>query len=81
MSTSNWYDSLPTPTSTPARISVEDVHAMMADQVKVAGRDFVIVDVRRNDIEVRGGCLLDLATCAWGTVTAAESLTIPRRIH
>jgi hypothetical protein len=53
MSSANWHDVLPQPVSKPDRISVEELHALVGDESKVAGKDFVVVDVRRSDIEVR----------------------------
>lgn len=42
----------PQPTSTAETISPHDLHALLTNESKVAGRDYVVVDVRRTDIDV-----------------------------
>ncbi len=48
---SKWFDHLPVPISTPAEMSVVELHQRM--EKEVVGKDFLVVDVRRTDIEVR----------------------------
>jgi hypothetical protein len=47
-----WYSDLPTPTANPADISVSELRALMDDPGLVAGRDYIVVDVRRTDLDV-----------------------------
>ncbi|KAL2210150.1 Rhodanese-like protein [Sarocladium strictum] len=46
-----WHAKYPAPKYAPGEISREEVLAMLKDPSQVAGRDFVLVDVRRNDFE------------------------------
>ncbi|GFZ42348.1 hypothetical protein JCM24511_00063 [Saitozyma sp. JCM 24511] len=46
-----WYSDLPTPTANPADISVSELRALMDDPGLVAGRDYIVVDVRRTDLD------------------------------
>ncbi|KAK0387781.1 hypothetical protein NLU13_4026 [Sarocladium strictum] len=46
-----WHAKYPAPTYVPSEISREDALAMLKDPSQVAGRDYVLVDVRRNDFE------------------------------
>ncbi len=48
---SKWFDHLPTPVSRPAEMRVVELHERMGKEV--VGKDFLVVDVRRTDIEVR----------------------------
>jgi hypothetical protein len=54
-----WFDHLPQPVSQPVQMSVDELHERMTS--KVAGKDFIVVDVRRTDIEV--GDLAWLSQC------------------
>lgn len=47
-----WFDHLPKPVSKPAEMSVAELHERMRSGE--CGKDFVVVDVRRTDIEVKG---------------------------
>ena len=47
----NFFDRFPPPKATVPRLDVEELAALMASD-KVAGRDYVVVDVRRTDLEV-----------------------------
>jgi hypothetical protein len=51
-----WFDHLPQPVSQPVYLSVDELHERMTS--KVAGKDFIVVDVRRTDIEVGGSAWL-----------------------
>lgn len=54
---SAWYAAYP-PSKTEARsISREEVLTMLNDAKNIAGRDFIFVDLRRADHEVRGSNL------------------------
>ncbi|GHJ83960.1 hypothetical protein NliqN6_0362 [Naganishia liquefaciens] len=46
----NFFDRFPPPKATVPRLDVEELAALMASD-KVAGRDYVVVDVRRTDLE------------------------------
>lgn len=46
-----WYSHLPEPKTQVETISVEEVDQLVKNGSK-AGKDFVVVDVRRNDLEV-----------------------------
>ena len=48
-----WHAKYPAPRSTPGSILRDDVLAMLKNPDLVAGKDYVLVDVRRNDFEVR----------------------------
>lgn len=47
-----WHTAYPTPKSTPPSVSKEEVLTWLREGRQV-GRDFVLVDVRRTDREVR----------------------------
>jgi arsenical-resistance protein 2 len=47
-----WHAKYPVPTSTPGGISQEHVLAMLKSPSLIAGKDYLLVDVRRNDFEV-----------------------------
>lgn len=49
--TDQWYSHLPEPQTAVETISVEEVADLVKKGSK-AGKDFLIVDVRRNDLEV-----------------------------
>lgn len=58
-STQPWYAAYPTPRNAqPGSLTREELLKMMKASNRVAGRDFVLVDLRRNDHEVRSspGC-------------------------
>ncbi|KAJ9091721.1 hypothetical protein QFC21_007116 [Naganishia friedmannii] len=44
-----WFDHLPQPVNQPVHMSIEGLHERLTS--KVAGKDFIVVDVRRTDIE------------------------------
>lgn len=46
-----WYADLPAPRSIPGSITRENLLSWL-EEGKVAGKDFVLVDVRRTDFEV-----------------------------
>lgn len=48
----SWSEGLPEPRSVPSGISNEEV-ANLLKSPKVAGKDYIIVDLRRTDFEVR----------------------------
>lgn len=48
---SKWFDHLPAPVSQPPSITAEELHGLLASGPP--GRDVIVVDVRRADIEVR----------------------------
>jgi len=50
-STAPWWAAYPEPQSKPARISREEVLQMLKT-TPLGKRDFILVDVRRNDFEV-----------------------------
>jgi len=45
-----WFDALPTPISTPAQLSAQDLHELLHSSETRA--QVLVVDVRRADIEV-----------------------------
>jgi arsenical-resistance protein 2 len=52
-----WYAAYPAPERAAAAISRADVLQMLRTEQTDAGRDLVLVDVRRNDFEVMHGPL------------------------
>ncbi|ORY35930.1 hypothetical protein BCR39DRAFT_461149 [Naematelia encephala] len=59
-STRLWYEALPTPRATPSSMSVAELHALSMEQR--VGKAYVVVDVRRTDIdEAEHGRLLPVA--------------------
>lgn len=55
--TPNWYDKFPTPQSTPGKITAEELHSKLIsvktnDEGVPLGKDFLVVDVRRTDLDV-----------------------------
>lgn len=50
--TTPWYTNFPTPRSSARALTDEEVATLMRDPAKKAGKDYVIVDVRRTDFEV-----------------------------
>lgn len=51
---SPWYAAYPTPkTQNPTTILREDVLEMLKQGKSVVGKDFILIDLRRNDHEVR----------------------------
>lgn len=56
-----WHAAYPPPSSTePGKMTRQQVLSLLKSSDKVAGRDFVLVDLRRNDHEVRASRDLDL---------------------
>ena len=51
-----WHAAYPTPKTQAEAISREDVLDMLRDPKNVAGKDFILVDLRRNDHEVSATC-------------------------
>lgn len=48
-----WHAAYPTPRSAePGKISREELLELLKTKGKIAGKDFVLVDLRRNDYEV-----------------------------
>ncbi|KAJ9094065.1 hypothetical protein QFC21_006166 [Naganishia friedmannii] len=47
----NFFDRLPKPVATPGSITVDELTALMRDEGEVAGHTYVVVDVRRMDLE------------------------------
>jgi hypothetical protein len=47
-----WYKTLDHSKSTPRVLEPEDVAKLSNDEAKVPGKDYVVVDVRRNDFKV-----------------------------
>jgi hypothetical protein len=47
-----WYNNFPDPRSMPRSMTDAEVSALVRDPEKHAGRDYIIVDVRRTDFEV-----------------------------
>lgn len=47
----NFFDRFPAPTASAAKITVTELAELMKSN-RVAGRDYVVVDVRRMDLEV-----------------------------
>jgi hypothetical protein len=47
----NFFDRFPAPKATVARLTVDEL-AELTTSDKIAGRDYVVVDVRRTDLEV-----------------------------
>ena len=50
--TTPWYKTLPSPQATVRVLQPEEVAALIEDQSKVAGKDYIVIDVRRNDFTV-----------------------------
>lgn len=60
----NFFDRFPAPTAKVAKLTVDDLASLMASSKAVPGRDYVVVDVRRMDLEV---CFLALdGDASWG---------------
>lgn len=49
---SPWHAAYPAPRSNPATIRREDVLDMFKQSAKTSSKDYVLVDLRRNDYEV-----------------------------
>lgn len=47
-----WYASLPAPRATPLQMAVSELKALKDDPARRAGVDYVVVDVRRADMDV-----------------------------
>jgi hypothetical protein len=72
---SSWFAHLPSPKSTPAGMSVDDLRAALQSQAASSQPPHVlVVDVRRADIEVRRAQPL---TVAYGRSIAASTDTHP----
>lgn len=52
MATSSAAADIPPPQTAVDSFTVADLHALTTDNSKVAGRDYLVVDVRRTDIDV-----------------------------
>ncbi len=52
-----WYANFPTPRSTPRTMTNEEVFALLTNPEKKAGKDYLIVDVRRTDFGVSPCCI------------------------
>lgn len=72
---SPWYASYPAPKIEARGISREEVLGLLMDGEKVAGKDFVLVDLRRNDHEVG----IAYMSCQLSFVGAKLKLTDVRR--
>jgi hypothetical protein len=51
-STAPWYASLPAPRAAPLQMAVSDLKGLKDDPARRAGVDYVVVDVRRADMDV-----------------------------
>ncbi len=49
---SPWHAAYPAPRNTPATIRREDVLDMIKQSAETSSRDYILVDLRRNDYEV-----------------------------
>lgn len=58
-----WYSAYPAPKTTAATITRKTLLSWMSEG-KVAGKDFVLIDLRRVDFEVRPSVLLRLSVSA-----------------
>lgn len=58
-----WHAAFPTPSSDPPRITSEELHQLIGAQPDLSKRDFLVVDVRRTDFEVRGSSSNTLNRC------------------
>ena len=47
-----WYSHFPSPRSKPESITHDAVAKLIQDPEKIAGEDYIIVDVRRTDFDV-----------------------------
>lgn len=47
----NFFDRFPAPTASVPKMTVDELAGLMASSL-VAGKDYVVVDVRRMDLEV-----------------------------
>lgn len=47
-----WFASLPTPVASPIDISARELKELMDDATLTPGKDYVVVDVRRTDLDV-----------------------------
>jgi len=47
-----WYKTLDPPKSTARVLQAEDVAKLVRDETRIPGKDYVVVDVRRNDFKV-----------------------------
>ncbi|KAL7422610.1 hypothetical protein Q5752_003258 [Cryptotrichosporon argae] len=52
-----WYAHLPSPTARPRDMSPEDLRALMDDPAARVGETFVVVDVRRADLDDKGSAV------------------------
>jgi hypothetical protein len=49
-----WYGSLPSPQSIPNGMSVQELHGLTTEEGQKAGQDYIVIDVRRADMDVSG---------------------------
>ena len=61
-----WHANLPSPRAVPLQLAVSELRSTMDDPSKRAGVDYVVVDVRRADMDVSHSRLLDYHT---GSIT------------
>lgn len=47
-----WYSNFAEPHSTPRSVTDEEVATLVSDPSKIAGKDYLVVDVRRTDFGV-----------------------------
>jgi len=52
MSNPPWYSNFPDPRSKPRSMTDDEIAALVRDPEKRAGKDYIVVDVRRTDFEV-----------------------------
>jgi hypothetical protein len=64
-----WFSDLPAPTSIPTDISVSELGTLMDDPGLTAGKDYIIIDVRRTDLDVSMTMIYSTDGSAVGTVT------------
>jgi len=55
-----WYHDFPAPKTSPRSLTHDEVAALLLDPAKRAGKDFIIVDVRRTDFGVSTNYLKQL---------------------
>jgi len=48
----SWTEGLPEPRSSPRGISADELAEIIKNEVKVIGKDYIVVDVRRTDFEM-----------------------------
>jgi hypothetical protein len=50
-----WHANLPAPRATPLQMAVSELKTLKNDPARRAGVDYVVVDVRRADMDVSSG--------------------------